>query len=447
MPVPDRPYQSRVLTFLNQQAILWGDRLHRGARHLQVWLLWSVQILAYPVYLLAQSARRVSRQLGQALETEASETAAARTHLPSDAALQNTLAAIAGPEPIRGLACTLAPRELAGVDATQALVPLRLDQQQIVQKRICYELASYYRAQQAQQAHAHRHQIPVALTDGERILPPLRWFWRGMRWVQRSPVAIAIDIFDESHLVPTWEPELPRLGPAPLPLLPPLPLASTLARLDILLAQWERRPQQWGERLQALPLARYLTPPAPATPPALPRPLEPPPKSPWLAWEELYGFAEPPLPAVLIAPVRDRQHPLVQPAESVTDPWLAWEDTYDNAAGLQIDVESSAARRQLALAPTPILLPQAPRTQPLPQPALLTMPEPPEPPHSQLPTPHSPRPSPHAPPPTIEVKAQPSGYVQHPLERILSWLDAVLYWLEEVAIALWRWLKRHRPLR
>ncbi|NJK99257.1 MAG: hypothetical protein HC910_01345 [Spirulinaceae cyanobacterium SM2_1_0] len=470
MSTPDRPYNSRLLTLLNQQAIGWSDRLSRSARQLQVWLLWSAQILAYPIYLLAQTSRSLGRKLGQALGAVPklpATTAENLPPLPSDAPIQRTLAVIEEPVAVQGIACAIASRDLVVVTAeNQSLNCLSQEQQQTLQQALRYELASYYYARQVQQERAQRHQIPSAFTEGDHLLPTWRWFWQAMRWVQGSPVAIAIDLFDEARLYPRWQPALPVDPPAPLPLLPPLPLATTMARLDTILANWEARPQQWGQRWQQLPLVRPTNhkPPSVPSQPAL---ADPPPKSPWLGWEELYGFAEPPLPFVLIAPVRDRQHPFPATPAAETqpisdDPWLIWEDTYDGTVGLRIDTSTPPASPQLALAPVPATTPRSPTLPPT-----AAMPNPPETPNpdaapvaksvppvkkSAAETPpdaaleHQPSaksPPTANPPDWIEVEAKTSGYVKHPLERLLGWLDALLYWLEEVAIACWRWLQRH----
>ena len=40
----------------------------------------------------------------------------------------------------------------------------------------------------------------------------------------------------------------------------------------------------------------------------------------------------------------------------------------------------------------------------------------------------------------IETQATPTGYVKHPLERVLQWLDHAMLWLEELAVKTWQWL-------
>jgi len=462
----ERPYQSRLLTWLNAQAIQGRARLACSLRHLRVWLIWSAQILAYPVYLLAQGARSLGRRLERALAGGAQANPAAPQLLSSDRPIQRTLAAIPA---ARGLACDRDRRDLVGIAADNCPIAVPPDQQRALQQQLRYELASYYRDLQAQQEQARRHAIPAALTEGDRLLPPLRWFWRAMRWVQCSPVAIAINLFDEARLVPAWQPALPREAPTPLPLLPPLPVEVNLARLDALLARWEHRSLQWGDRLRALSRSALVPARPPAPQPPVPQPVEPKPSSPWLSWEELYGFAEPPLPVWLIAPVRDRQHPTATAAlETAADPWLAWEDTYDSAAQLRIDTSAPVAGRQLALTPAAAVRLAPPASVRSPRvPEGLTLAIQPErtngqeerravPPANAAGSASNPEPDPEPkpvraeldrrpsaePPPCIDVRAESGGYVKHPLERILAWLDALLYWLEEVAIALWRWLKR-----
>lgn len=42
----------------------------------------------------------------------------------------------------------------------------------------------------------------------------------------------------------------------------------------------------------------------------------------------------------------------------------------------------------------------------------------------------------------IETPATPSGYVKHPLEKILEWVDRGFLWLEDRALGIWKWFVR-----
>ncbi len=42
----------------------------------------------------------------------------------------------------------------------------------------------------------------------------------------------------------------------------------------------------------------------------------------------------------------------------------------------------------------------------------------------------------------IETSATPTGYVKHPLERVLKSVDLAMLWLEELAVKVWRWVQQ-----
>jgi hypothetical protein len=42
----------------------------------------------------------------------------------------------------------------------------------------------------------------------------------------------------------------------------------------------------------------------------------------------------------------------------------------------------------------------------------------------------------------VETDATALGYVKHPLEILLELLDRIILWLEELALKIWRQLKR-----
>jgi len=59
----DRAYKSRILNFLNRQWLRFGDRAKTGFRQLQTATVWSMQLLAYPIYLLVQTSTVFGKQL------------------------------------------------------------------------------------------------------------------------------------------------------------------------------------------------------------------------------------------------------------------------------------------------------------------------------------------------------------------------------------------------
>jgi len=94
----DRPYRSRLLSFLRRQTLRWRDRYQVTARQARSAGVWGVQLLLYPAYWLFRGDR-------QALKADAGDTSArslAATEM--EPAMMESIAIVA-----TGLADTLAP--------------------------------------------------------------------------------------------------------------------------------------------------------------------------------------------------------------------------------------------------------------------------------------------------------------------------------------------------
>jgi hypothetical protein len=66
MPSSGR-YQSRILSFLSQQRLRWGDRYGQRLRQAKLLAVWTAQIVVYPIYAVFQAGRLTRQQLGQTL--------------------------------------------------------------------------------------------------------------------------------------------------------------------------------------------------------------------------------------------------------------------------------------------------------------------------------------------------------------------------------------------
>jgi len=130
---------------------------------------------------------------------------------------------------IRGIATQLEDRTLVLVTTVnQILDVLTAEQQLRLKQQIVWELANYY----YDQRHLHLLQKPFSrqlppIVDREYLLPPVRAFWQFMGWMQRSPVAIATNLFQEATLLlASQQVQSSRPTPKPhwlqTPLLPPL---------------------------------------------------------------------------------------------------------------------------------------------------------------------------------------------------------------------------------
>jgi transposase len=223
-------YKSRLFNFFNRQAIQFSDRLGVAFRNLKVATEWGLQIVIYPIYLAVQAGRSAGKQLGHRIEksfllssSEDSESKRENTLelLDCDRPIDKILKTIeptleiatehfpliptTPPTSIRGIASLLENQQLVLVDRdNQILDILNSQQQQKLKQSITLEVANYYRDRRLLRDSQQKFPgyLPSINSDNNKVLPPLRLFWQTMDWVQHSPVAVAIDLFGESTLVP-----------------------------------------------------------------------------------------------------------------------------------------------------------------------------------------------------------------------------------------------------
>jgi hypothetical protein len=242
------PYQSRLLNFLNRQAIRINDKLGKTIRYVKVATEWGVQILLYPVYLMVQSGRMAGRQLAQKLEANLFLSSGKKIKenegiIPVDRPLESVLVTISpwliateidnistdishleeidvanlttteiysllDPNlSFQGIASLLENRHLVLVDKNnQTLDILTSEQQQQVQKQIVLEVA-VYKYQKRRQGILKKQQKMAYLPNYEinsnanNTIAPVRSVWEIMNWIQTSQLATSLDLFGESNLV------------------------------------------------------------------------------------------------------------------------------------------------------------------------------------------------------------------------------------------------------
>ncbi|MBD2579282.1 hypothetical protein [Oscillatoria sp. FACHB-1406] len=486
----DAPYKSRLFNFLNRQILHGLDRLGQAARRAKVAAIWSAQILAYPLYLTVQTGRLLAQKTGEkARETlnklspfrEATTLEREMVQLPASLPL-NAPEAPAADSPILrilevlepwvqakillsgleiapgklassetaseslmiseegemsaqteqapeiiGIASNLESRHLVFVSANnQVLDILTQEQQEQLQRRIILEVANFHRERKALQEGKFALLVPSDAADDDRVFLPLRWFWRAMGWMQRSPVAIAINLFEESALVAPAVPvaapvpaELPSLARARQPFaptqevrIPPTaiailePIDRTVADLEVKLGENEivraiadtPVPVGWLEDLNIpLPVPPPATAPQRATDEEI-----------WTiqtliraAIDYFFGHVSDDSPLSeatddLPLPQRKQQPrranlsggaspppflkasanpPLPARADIEADLWLSWDDLYGEEADEEFTedpINFSVSARLAAAPPTPRLKEAAPEPvsspSPLPQP-------------------------------------------------------------------------------
>jgi hypothetical protein len=487
-PAPG-PYKSRLFNFLNRQSLQFKDRFEKTGRHLKVALEWGVQILIYPMYLLVQTGRMAGRQLGKTVEkaqlpASSSPTETQPTAPPADQPIAQVLQAIevaiapessSGSPPqrtellagiqqqaqstlktsslpksrstenlavrsssktakssqiiVRGIASSLQTRDLVLVTSDNQILDIfSPEQQKTLQKRIYWEVANFWYERRLQQEAVNPFPELVSSFEqnSDNVLPPARLFWKVMHWVQTSPIAIAIDLFGESHLVPSHAAD------------------ATLSLSESQTTQTVRdRSVGLLQRLQSGLNFSQKSSQQPAT--SEPDPFQ--------------------IQALIQAAIDyffgQRQEQLqlsgdetakASPAE-IEDPWLSWDDLYS-----ETETVSTSDRTSRLDDSVPIQLPP-PSAKPVKSkklPSTLRRPSrdreaKPAVRHqnvTEVKQPSSIVPSQptdnslELDPDWIETKATPVGYVKHPLERILEWLDRLLLLTEEWVASIWRWLRQ-----
>ncbi len=380
------------------------------------------------------------------IEKSSQELAPVNLDSPATISLQATNSVVGG------IASFLETRRLVLVTpANELLDILSPTQEKKLQQRIRLELANYWYERRLQLASSTTPGlIPSFSVHPINVLPPVRFFWEVMRWMQTGSIAIAVNLFGESSLVHVKRPET-------LPIPPAIPVAEILAHLDERLAELETQPfipvsrsmQYLRQRLQQLRHSAIALKPAEADPFQI-RSLiragidyffSPQSSNPSLQQPSL-------TPKTPLKPIRE----IPQATES--DPWLSWEDLFTELGETDMASGVASAEGTMALPlPTPVYRPpQAkPKLSPLvtPKPVSAKQGKTRSPFVSPTPA-SSPTVTPSAAPNTfletdadwLETEAKPVGYVKHPLERILEWLDRLLLWFEEASVSFWNWLRK-----
>jgi len=482
------PYKSRLFNLINRRLIRLKDNLGRVSRRGQNAIAIALQIALYPVYLLVQSLRMTANQLGNSLQKQLSPPGKDGTD-----AIEEFLQSLSDQEtPFIGIAADLEDQALVFVTNDHQTVKITDNQtQRQIEKQIRTALANYALAKR--RIKRLNRQYPPLLpnfTDKNPVLPPIRWFWNLLRWEQQGQIAIAINLFQETHLVKTPTP--PSL---------PLPNLNSQAILEVI-----------DEKLAILE-AKFL-----AISPAIPSSFSHTPNPPseivnesptleknssylwglyWLIYaaiEHFWAKEKNNLEYSADSPALSAKYPLSLPNSLLItfkqrlQDWLEKQtqaDPFTIGKLIQAAIAHFFASRQsltfsavseqpwlesadiLAISPQDSEKPRLNPAHPLPQshstkkafsqekqnkslqkipPAAAEITPGESPPATQL----DPRYAREIIQPIneewLETESTPVGYVKHPLERILEGLDAIILWVEELVIKIWRWLRYNRRI-
>jgi hypothetical protein len=232
--MPSSPYKSRLFKLIVRRSNRLRDRLGIATRQARASLSLGFQIVLYPIYLLVQTARVAGTKLGQAVRQQLAPAVE-----PPSAPIDLLFESITDEDtPIAGIATDLENRELQVViEGNRAIEIPDEDAREQLQRQIQTVLANYY-YERRQYDRLNRGFLSLPPTFARtKIFTPLRWFWDFIRWEQTGPVAIGINLFGESALVPVRP---PLLEPA-APVAPPITIDPILQALDRRLLQLENK--------------------------------------------------------------------------------------------------------------------------------------------------------------------------------------------------------------
>jgi Spy/CpxP family protein refolding chaperone len=461
--MPTGRFQSRFLSFVSQQSLRFRDKTGQAWRQMKITAAWGAQILLYPIYAAFQTTRLVSRQMGQAVQRVIPQLQSAKLSSPvptsashdapfaftSDGPIQNTLQAIdaviqslpatsiatqlcasesaegaiehrpsaalhaiAHSNPshlsvqrlqIHGVASSIDTRSLVLVTIENRILDiLTPEQQRHLQQRMVAELVTYHQQRRSLQSARSFNFLPLP-ADRPNAFLPIRAFYRLMAWMQTTPIAIATNLFQESHLA--------LLHAAKTEAIAHLPTAQySLRSAD---RPWLRLNQAFDGVLDrsAIPsssASRQLSssqasaPADPSISPSVPQP--------WLTWESLFQQ---------------------RPTPPSTSEWDLFHPAPEDKL---VTRKSSAIRNQRSTKSSGDV---TPLSEDVLSPTVFT----PQP--SNLATADTPTTETGISTTWVDVDAEVQlvAYVKHPLEQLLDWLDRGMVWIEEKLAKTLSWLR------
>ena len=514
-------YQSHALNFLSKQTQKIIEQCDRAFRQVKNVTVGVAQAILYPVYLLMQTSRLTGKQLRQRVanvipqlvpevkeemsnppETDRAiervlsvvqnhcqnqidltpETLSvsentlgelvsqAQNNIPSTESDTSETLRVKRPM-IRGVASQIDDRALVLTSIDNEIINnLTPQQQEKLHQRILGEITNYW----SQRVFDKTKDIALLpyVNDDENLLPPVRVFWQIMAWVQRSPIAVAANLFGEASLLEneeTFTKEIENLYLSPAPISPTTWLDRGLTSLrEVSKNTFTLLPNPQsslnlsnntdtdvtintsidGERLQEIiegaiayffgnnPLAgKENNPYLEYSSERLQLIPDSETDDPWLRETDLFG---------------EPSHWGVK--ETPQDEWVnfytkALKGTEENTGKLLPSSKGENAFSKLVKTYIQPLIPtkETTRTEVSKdtETRLSTRVEEETisaetPPLVVLPTETE---GVEAQPKWLEAQATAMGYVKHPLEVILEWLDRAMVWLEEKILKIWQWVK------
>ncbi len=221
-------YKSKLFNLVNRQSLQWRDRLILSAQYLKIGVEWSLQILIYPIYLMVQAGRVIPKQLNRnfiqkALPSRKKKTFASfvKVDQPLRRVLQETERCLTeskskqtrrrnkksglknkSPIMVQGIASNIKNNNLVLVAEDKTIIDILSEaQQKHLKKYIRLEIANYWYDFKQENKKYNLGLTHKFSAQDNHVLPPIRWFWQVIGWMQTGTLAMNLDLFRESALV------------------------------------------------------------------------------------------------------------------------------------------------------------------------------------------------------------------------------------------------------
>ncbi|ACB52874.1 conserved hypothetical protein [Crocosphaera subtropica ATCC 51142] len=450
-----QPYKSKLFNFVNRQSLRWRDRLIRSVQYLRVGTEWSLQILIYPIYLMVQAGRATRKQLRlgftqKALPINKNNTVSStpKVDRPLTRVFQETEHCLTqsktqkktknetqtSPVMIQGVASEMDSHDLVLVAENNTIIDILSEtQQKHLKKYIRLETANYW-YDFKQQKKENLGLISIFSPEEDHVLPPIRWFWQVMRWMQTGTLAMTLDFFGESSLVPV----IPQNTITTLSKKSQFSEQENSIKSLQLSASVHQKLQQWREHIKQ------------KSNESLNIDNENPFRLEFLIYAAIDYFFNRVIPPQPLTS-GSQQNTLQSSSEKIDHPWLSWRDLYEENPSVHIPATVSSSspflyqgnfshyqakksfkkrekRNKKSLIQSSTKLQKTNNLQQSNRSDFLQS-------NHQIDKSLS-----H----WVDTEAKSSGYVKHPLVRVLEWLDSAIHWLEEIVNNLSRFLRKRR---
>lgn len=201
---PSSPYKSRIFNAINRTFLTLNDQSKINLNKVKIFATWGLQILLYPIYLGIQTARVAIDKLLNS--THQNSALPPQIEEPIEYILSQIQPQLT--TEIKAIATELDDKKIVLITNNNQILHLKNKiQEQQLEKWIKWELANYYYQQKSLVKHQQKspYLTPIKINNSQ-VMFPINLFWKMMAWVEKSPLAISLNLFGELQIIQAESP-------------------------------------------------------------------------------------------------------------------------------------------------------------------------------------------------------------------------------------------------